>query len=134
MSAAADPLAITLPYQWTFAISNIQYLNLGPFVDGTTLANLNPTYLNSLTVTASLYQGRNLQNPATTPGTLVGSWGNSGVLTCGYVAGSSGLYQGTVANTFTTTPYLSYALVIDASGGSYIGHWEFPANIVVRNS
>ena len=128
-------LTISLPTQWIFEINNAQVLNLGPFVDGSTLSSPSPTYLNDLAVTASIYLNRNLSNPAATPGTLVTSFGTAGILTLNYIAASQGLYSGAIANTFNPTPYLSYALVIDASDGAgYIGHWEFPCSAVVRNS
>ena len=124
------PLQVSLPSQWTLAIGNNQFLNLGPFIDGTTIASATPYYVNDLTITVSLYLNRNLQNPSATPGTLVIQW------LPGYIGGSNGLYQATISNTFSPVPYLSYALVIDAplSPSGYQYHAEFPCSVVVRNS
>ena len=129
-------LSITLPSQWIFDIGNVQYLNLGPFVDGDTLNSATPTYVNDLSITASLYLNRSLTDPASQPGTLISTFGTAGNLSVPYIVGSNGLYRGVVGSSLAATPGLPYVLVINVPGSpsGYQGHWEFPAIVNVRRT
>ena len=71
---------------------NNQYITVGPVSDTFTGA-----VVNDLAITASLYKGRDATNPATTPGTLVASFGNGGSIPVAYNPGRDhGIYQAVV--------------------------------------
>jgi hypothetical protein len=106
-----------------FAGLNGQYLEWGPCIDGTTDNIVPPTYLNSLTGTASLYDAA---------GTVVP--GFSGI-TFAYVAASNGIYRAPLGAAFNPPLGKGYLLKVDLAGApGGPGHWEVPARIVMRST
>lgn len=111
--------------------NNAEFISIGPVVDGYDYS-LNPpviSYVADLTITASLYSGRNITNPVTTPGTLVSGWATSGQIVVPYVA--NGMYMVDVAAANLTPSPLAgaipyYVLVLDApvSPSGYQFHRE----------
>jgi hypothetical protein len=72
--------------------ANNQYITVGPVSDTFTGA-----VVNDLTITASLYTGRDMTDPATTPGTLVAGFGTNGSIAVPYAANRDhGIYQAVV--------------------------------------
>ena len=115
-------------------VDNAQFLVAGPVVDGLNYAQ-NPSviqYITDLTITASLYTGRNINTPSTQPGSLVTAFGTGGSITLPYVA--NGFYRVLVpAFTIATGPY---ALVFDApiSGSGYQLHIEQVVDVQTRQT
>jgi len=115
---------MSIPVTFTFfAGINGQYLEWGPVIDGTTDNVTPPTYLNSLTGTASLYDST---------GTVVP--GFNGIIFA-YVAASTGLYRAPLGGTFNPPIAGGYVLKVDMAGApGGPGHWEIPARVVMRST
>lgn len=126
-------VAIPLPSVFEFDNNNNQYFVWGPCVDGLQILKSPPVYfyITDLSITLSLYSGRDISNPAATPGTLVTAFGTGGSFPLVY-SGTSGVYQGVIPS-FAATPG-TYILVVDApvSGSGYQGHWEKTVNLITR--
>src|SRR3989442_1718127 len=104
-----------------FAGLNGQYLEWGPMIDGTTDNLTPPTYLNSLTGTATLYDSSG--NPVT---------GFNGIAFA-YVAASNGIYRAPLGANFNPPIAKGYLLKVDLAGApGGPGHWEIPARVVMR--
>jgi hypothetical protein len=91
---------------------NNQVIEIGPIVDGFDFSLLPPVtkFVVDLTITASLYQNRNINDPVNTPGTLVSAFGSSGSLVLSYF--QNGIYTALIPE-FTIPPG-NYVLVLDA--------------------
>lgn len=114
-------------------INNAQYIVCGPVCDGLKWSQ-DPKqyqYISDLTITASLYSGRNINDPVTTPGTLVTTFGTSGSIVLPYTA--NGIYQ-VLLPAFTVSTG-GYVLVFDApaSVSGYQFHVEQLVNVLPRN-
>lgn len=51
-----------------------------------------------------------------------------------YVAASNGIYQGQIPASFTPKTGQGYSLIIDATQGAAVGHWEFLAEVDIRRA
>lgn len=123
---------MAVPAQFVIDNTNNQVLEWGGLVDGISAIYPPLTFINDATVTATLYQNRVINDP-TQLGTVVASFGTSGVLTLAYVAASQGLYRGTLLSSFAIAAGANYVLVIDAANASgYQGHWEIPTQVTTR--
>lgn len=61
--------------------------------------------------------------------------GQSWPLTLSHVAGSDGIYRGTLTDSLSLTVDLEYTAQITASGGSNLaGYWEIPLRAAIRAS
>ena len=91
--------------------NNIQFLTLGPIVGG---PGVTPAQvglpITDLTITASLYSGRDITNPSVTPGSLVTQFGSSGSIGVPHIG--NGIYQVQLAA--FAIPTGTYQLVLDA--------------------
>lgn len=119
----------------TFFTNNPQYLNVGPVVDGLKFSAVPPVtqFVTDLTITASLYSGRSLINPNTTPGTIVSAYGSSGSIVVPYLAG--GIYQ-VLVPMFVVDTTIQYVLVLNApvSPSGYQFHIEQATQVLTRMS
>lgn len=79
-------------------------------------------FLNAATVRATLL------DPSGQP---VSGFNN---LSLSYIASSNGNYRGQVEETFDPPEGTGYTLVVDATEGTLVGHWEIPAVIRQRRS
>ena len=106
-------------------VDNIQFLSFGPIVAGKGTPNAGVLVLD-LTLTVSLYQGRDITNPSITPGSLVTQFGNAGSVVVPHVGG--GVYQVKLAPLSILTG--TYQLVLDApvSASGYQFHKERQVN------
>jgi hypothetical protein len=77
-------------------------------------------YLNAATVTATL-------NDST--GAPISGATN---ISCNYVSGSNGDYEGTIQSTVSLVNEPGYTLVVDSDEGGAVGHWELEAEVIVR--
>lgn len=77
-------------------------------------------YLNAATVKATLYDPDGAPISGATD------------IDCNYVSASNGDYEGTIQSTASLTNEPGYTLVIDASEGGAVGHWELEAEVIVR--
>ncbi|HEV1992426.1 MAG TPA: hypothetical protein VGR34_06140 [Candidatus Dormibacteraeota bacterium] len=115
---------MSIPVSFTFfAGLNGQYLEWGPVIDGTTDNVTPPTYLNSLTGNASLYDAL---------GVVVLGFN---AIVFAYVAASNGIYRAPLGGTFNPPVGKGYVLKVDLAGApGGPGHWEVPAAIVMRST
>ena len=93
-------------------------------------------YLNSATVTFTLYSGYAL-NSAT--GVLLVTTSTVNVIVAGpttmsYVAGSNGKYQGKLPASVDLDLSKQYTLEINASGGGHIARRSIPVTVIDRES
>ena len=126
---------MTLPNSFTFLAANGQYLNW------TLTDPLTGDAINGATITATLYAGRDRDDPDTTPGTPVSGFTNvslafiSAPYTSEFTGTLANLYQGTITSAFDPEPGGNYVLVVDATAPSYQPqHWESPAVVRPRGS
>ena len=84
---------------------NNQYVTIGPVKDSST-----GELVTDLSITLSLYSGRDISNPVDTPGSLVSAFGTNGSISIPYF--SNGLYR-ILVPAFTVEPG-AYVLVIDS--------------------
>lgn len=106
-----------------FAGLNGQYLEWGPCIDGTTDNVTPPTYLNSLTGTASLYDPTDTVVPG------------FNAITFAFVAASNGIYRAPLGSSFNPPTARGYTLKVDLAGApGGPGHWEVPARVVMRST
>lgn len=119
---------MTLPTLWVLYKGNDQYVEWGPIIDGRTGVTLGdgtsvpPTYMNSLVGTMTLFDpSGNAVAGATS-------------IAFAYVAASNGIYRAQIlgANFAPTTTGKGFRLVVDFNAPG--GHWEVPAQVVVRST
>jgi hypothetical protein len=115
---------MSIPTRFTFfAGLNGQSLEWGPVIDGNTDNLPSPTYLNTLTGTASLFDST---------GTVVPGFN---AIVFAYVALSNGVYRAPLGSSFNPPPGRGYLLKVDMAGApGGPGHWEVSATVVMRST
>jgi Protein of unknown function (DUF4054) len=112
-----------LPSLFTFYAGNGQFLNWF-LQDPTTELPIS----NSV-ITATLYTGRDINNPEATPGAPVAGLT---ALSLAAVPGKPGKYQGLIPASFNPVLGSNFVLVVDAVTVGYQDlHWEIPAVVTV---
>lgn len=126
---------MSIPNSFTFLAANGQYLNW------TMTDALTGLAINTSTITATLYAGRDREDPDTIPGTPVPNFTNISLpfIAAPYTSVATGplanLYQGIITSAFDPEPGGNYVLVVDATTPSYQPqHWEAPAVVRPRGS
>jgi hypothetical protein len=111
-----------IPPSFTF------YRENGQFLEWTLADGILASSINTATVTATLYLGRDRFHPDVTPGTPVTGFN---AIALAFVA--NGLYRGVIGAAFAPVAGLSYVLVVDATANGFAAqHWEVPAVVETR--
>jgi hypothetical protein len=111
---------MAVPNSLTFRAKALQSLSW-------TLTNVNGSSLSGATVTATLYTGRNRQNPDIIPGTPDSIFNN---ITLVETPTSSGIYIGSIPSTFDPSPTLIDFTVVITATGTAQDSWQVPAVIL----